>query len=453
MAGQDTSGWFDIPTGETPAVPEDPATKGWFDIPTEGAPGALSGVKSTPQHMPDTMNPMVPEGSWNGIVSMLHGMSLGAGIPASARWLAAREADTYRKAGADESFIAHQLPVWVKEASDGLTAERAKYAEGAPGTNLSAEILGSLPTSLAGTSAGMAAIGKTLTNMGLPWMARLVGGTLARGTAGVLGAAGRVASRATQGLTEGALSGTEQAGLNPDRSLGDQAKLGGGIGLATAAAMPALRPIVKAITGTIPRPLAEAAVIAERAGVPIAKNQLVDRPLPQIIGRAFGPPPVGQRAAIARARNNLDVDFNRAAGMAPGDDLPLLDDIYRRRLALNAVEGRINQVPNGTLRGMLHMAGPMGAGLAIGGGAAAGGELLSMVGHLADPRAWPLILGAAAVAKGARSVGHAAMNSQFRRISQRANALGMTTSEYLGVPNLAIPLANRTEEYSPHAGQ
>ncbi len=245
-------------------------------------------------------NPMVDPGSWNAATSLAHGASLGADIPAAVEILARREADTFRKAGADEAFIAKEMPNWRAQAQEGILRSKAQYHQLAPGMDLGAEVAGSIPTTMAGVGlAGRAgtALAETL---GVPGVARFLGGTAGRAMAP--GAARDVvqsASRISRGLTQGAETGAIQSPLNRDEPALEQIRKGALLGVGTEAVMPWVRDVARAGVGSFDPATARAGLAAEAQGVPVTT-------------RAIGPTAI-QPTALAAARAKIAGEYNDIA--------------------------------------------------------------------------------------------------------------------------------------------
>lgn len=247
-------------------------------------------------------------GLWSGFHNLANGALLGAGVPLASAAAALREKLTN---GGDLGDLYRQARAVYGGASD-------QYRQENPGTALATELAGSVPTTVAATMAG----GAALAGPGNALVSALQGSRLAAPvaaagqfitgqTAGGLGA--RIASRGVAGAAAGGFGGAINTGLTggdvPTNAL-QGAMIGGGLGGALPVAGAAARGTLNRLTGaTTPEAAALARTAQETYGIPVRAGQLSDSPpvrfldstLSRTPGMGYGGANRAQQVAVNQA--------------------------------------------------------------------------------------------------------------------------------------------------------
>lgn len=261
-------------------------------------------------------------GLWSGFNNLANGALLGAGVPIAAGAAALKEKLTN---GGDLGNLYAQARAAYGGAQDRFQQEN-------PGTALATELGGSIPTTIAATALGGAALGaggNALLNAvnGSRAAAPLAAaGNLLTGVAGGgSGAAAlttRIASRSAAGAAAGGFGGAINTGLTGG-DIGDNAlsgaMVGGAIGAALPAAGAAARGTLNRLTGATSPELAQLARAAQERGFPVRAAEISNSPLvrgadaalSKIPGMGYGGIDATKQAAL-----------NRGVAQAIGEDAP-----------------------------------------------------------------------------------------------------------------------------------
>lgn len=426
----------------------------------------------TPKPDVGANNPMVAPGDWNVATTAAHGMSLGLDVPVVAELLARREAETYRKNGADDAFIAKMMPEWRKMALGGIMRSHENYKELSPGTDLLAETAGATVPTMLGAGLAGGAVKAGAEAVGLPAVGRFLTGAAGRTMVGAPGVTVRLASEATRNTGEGAIAGALQAPLNPTESTEDQTQKGAALGALATGPMQLAKLAGRETFGTVDRRVAQNAL---DSGVRIPAGQIAQQPMARAVARSFGGPPARQATDIAAVRRGVAQQYADIAaqagvhgmavdpvtGIVSGPRLEAalshqlattpwhfdsalyrrFQGVARQEAALDAIEPRLASTPGA--HPLLNRLGHIGLHAGIGAGMA--DATLMALQH---PHAWPIIAGGAGASAVARRLGNAIMNSRgVSRMQLRGAAAGLTPTEYLGLSNPAIAGGNRLMEY------
>ncbi|HEV2542911.1 MAG TPA: cell wall hydrolase [Methylobacterium sp.] len=259
-------------------------------------------------------------GLWSGFNNLANGALLGAGVPLAAGAAALKEKLTN---GGDLGNLYTQA-----RAAYGGAQERFQREN--PGTALATELGGSIPTTIAATALGGAALGA-----GGNALLDAVAGTRAAAplaSAGqfVTGAAGRAIpataqapaqagnllvramSQGTAGAAAGAFGGAINTGLTGGE-VADNALMGGALGAGIGASLPAVgaaaRGTLNRLTGSASPEVAQLARTAEGYGIPIRMGQISDSPavrfmdstLSRTPGMGYGAANRAQQTAVNQA--------------------------------------------------------------------------------------------------------------------------------------------------------
>ncbi|MDV2988464.1 UNVERIFIED_CONTAM: cell wall hydrolase [Methylobacteriaceae bacterium AG10] len=269
-------------------------------------------------------------GLWSGFNNLANGALLGAGVPLAAGAAALKEKLTN---GGDLGNLYAQARVVYGGAQDRFRQEN-------PGTALATELGGSIPTTIAATALGGAALGA-----GGNALLDAVAGTRAAAplaSAGqfVTGAAGRaipataqapaqvgnvlmrIASGGTAGAAAGAFGGAINTGLTGG-DIADNAASGAMVGGAVGSALPAVgaaaRGTLNRLTGATSPELAQLARAAQERGFPVRAAEISNSPLvrgadaalSKIPGMGYGGIDASKQAAL-----------NRGVAQVIGEDAP-----------------------------------------------------------------------------------------------------------------------------------
>jgi len=252
-------------------------------------------------------------GLWGGFQNLANGALLGAGVPLAAGAAAIKEKLTN---GGDLGNL-------YAQARSAYGGAQEQYKTNNPLMALGTELAGSIPTTIAATAAGGAALGAG-GNMLLDAVAgskaaaplaaagRFVTGGAGQG-GGAMALGSRIASRGAAGAAAGAFGGAINTGLT-DQSIAENALsgalIGGGIGAALPVAGAAVRGTVNKLTGsTTPEVAALARTAQDTYGIPIRAGQLsdsapvrfLDSTLSKTPGMGYGAANATQQRATNRA--------------------------------------------------------------------------------------------------------------------------------------------------------
>ncbi|MBB2961810.1 cell wall hydrolase [Methylobacterium sp. R2-1] len=259
-------------------------------------------------------------GLWSGFNNLANGALLGAGIPLAAGAAALKEKLTN---GGDLGNLYTQARAAFGGAQDRFRQEN-------PGTALATELGGSIPTTIAATALGGAALGA-----GGNALLNAVGGTraaapLAAAGQFVTGAAGqgtgaaalatRIASRAVAGAAAGGFGGAINTGLTGG-DIGDNALMGamvgGGIGGGLPAAGAAIGGVTNRLTGATSPELAQLARAAQDRGFPVRAAEISNSPLVRGADAALSKIPGMGYGGIDAAKQGA---LNRGVAQVIGED-------------------------------------------------------------------------------------------------------------------------------------
>ena len=427
-----------------------------------------------PPNMHDVPHTPVTK-DWNIFSSLGNGMSLGFGIPASAGILTANEARRWLQAGASWDFVKKKLPDWYAQYHDHISQAHKQFKETSPGSDLSGEVLGSIPPTVVGTGLASSAIQSGLRAAGLPALAGVLAGTAGRAAPATATMAERfiprLASEATRNTGEGTAAGVLQSQLNPTKSIGEQAREGATMGALATIPMQGAKLAGRGTFGTVDPRVAQDAL---DSGVKIPAGQIAQQPAARAVTRSFGGMP-NQPADIARVRQSIATQYADIAaksgthslavdpttGVVSGPRLQAaLDrqlattpwhfdaDLYtrlrqvrRQEDALNAIEPHLSAPP--TAHPWINRLSHIGTHAGVGAGLAEATILA-----LQHPHSWPIIAAGAGGGAVARKLGNVLMNSEgVRRLQLNAAARGLTPTEYLDLGNPAIAGGNALMEY------
>lgn len=255
-------------------------------------------------------------GLWAGFQNLANGALLGAGVPIAAAAAAAKEKAIH---GGDFANL-------YAQARSAYGGAQERYRDEHPVAALATELAGSIPTTLAATAAGGAALavpGNALLRaaQGSELAAPLAAaGRFVTGQGGPGGLATRMLSRGVAGAAAGAAGGALNTGLTGG-DVADNALMGaaaGGIvGAGLTGAGAAASGVANRLTGAVSP---EAAALARRAqdlGIPIRAGQITDSSAVRFLDSTLGKTPGMGYGAANRAQQ---IAVNRAVAQTIGED-------------------------------------------------------------------------------------------------------------------------------------
>jgi hypothetical protein len=259
-------------------------------------------------------------GLWAGFQNLANGALLGAGVPIASAAAALKEKALH---GGDFSNL-------YAQARSAYGGAQERYRDEHPVAALATELAGSIPTTLAATAAGGAALavpGNALlraaqgSELAAPLAAagRFVTGQGGAGQ-GALALAERIASRGTAGAAAGAFGGAGNTGLTGG-DVRDNALMGAAAGLTVGAGLTAAGAAAGGVANRLTGALTpEAAALARRAqdlGIPIRAGQITDSSAVRFLDSTLGKTPGMGYGAANRAQQ---VAVNRAVAQTIGED-------------------------------------------------------------------------------------------------------------------------------------
>lgn len=257
-------------------------------------------------------------GLWAGFHNLANGALLGAGVPLAAATAALKEKALH---GGNFSDL-------YAQARSAYGGAQERYRDEHPVAALATELAGSIPSTLAATTAG----GAGLAVPGNALLDALAGSRLAApvaaagrfvtgGGAPAGGLAARVASRGVEGAAAGAFGGAINSGLTGGDVTGN-ALTGAGVGLAAGAGLTgagaAASGVVNRLTGSAsPEVAALARTARDTYGIPIRAGQITDSPAVRFTDSTLSKTPGMGYGAANRAQQ---LAVNRAVAQTIGED-------------------------------------------------------------------------------------------------------------------------------------
>jgi len=260
-------------------------------------------------------------GIWAGFQNLANGALLGAGVPLASAAAAVKE----------KALHGGNLADLYAQARSAYGGAQERYQAEHPVAATATELAGSIPTTIAATALGGAALaapGNMLldaaqgSRLAAPLAAagRFVTGQGGAGQ-GALALAERIASRGTAGAAGGAFGGAINTGLTGG-NVTDNALTGAGVGLAAGAGLTgagaAAGGIVNRLTGSVsPEVAALARTARDTYGIPIRAGQITDSPAVRFTDSTLSKTPGMGYAAANRTQQTA---VNRAVAQTFGEN-------------------------------------------------------------------------------------------------------------------------------------